>query len=96
MKETATMSLSMRMHRARTIENIYKVMGCREDYINPTTNGELSWRSVKSYDMDSEDALDRWKNNIYEVSTRRCAHISMEEHVEDRSSYGYYECTSLA
>jgi hypothetical protein len=36
------------------IENIYKIMGCREDYINPTTDGELSWRSVKSYDTDSE------------------------------------------
>jgi hypothetical protein len=23
------------------IENIYKVTGCKEDYINPTANGEL-------------------------------------------------------
>jgi hypothetical protein len=57
------------------VENIYKVTRCREDYINLTTDGELSWRSVKYYDMDSDDSLDRWKNNIYEVSTRRCAHI---------------------
>jgi hypothetical protein len=40
------------------VENIYKVMGCKEDYINPTANKELSWRSVKSYDTDSKDALD--------------------------------------
>jgi len=59
-----------------TIENIYKIMGCREDYTNPTTYGELSWQSVKYYDTYSEDALDRWKNNLYRVATRRCAHIS--------------------
>jgi hypothetical protein len=47
--------------QSSVIENIYKIMGHREDYINPTTDGELSWRSVKSYDMDSEDAMDRWK-----------------------------------
>jgi hypothetical protein len=72
-----------------TIENIYKVTGHKEDYVNPTADGELSWRSVKYYDMDSEDALDRWKNQIYEVSTRRCAHILAEEHVENFGSYQY-------
>jgi hypothetical protein len=42
------------------IENNYKFMGCREEYINPTVDGELSWRSVKSYDTNYEDSLDRW------------------------------------
>jgi hypothetical protein len=42
------------------IENIYNIMGHKEYYVNPTTNGELSWRSVHSYDTDSEDAMDRW------------------------------------
>jgi len=32
------------------IKNIYKVIGRMEDCINPTADGELSWRSVKSYD----------------------------------------------
>jgi hypothetical protein len=62
--------------QSSSIENIYKVMGHREDYINPTADGELRWRSVKYYDMDSEDALDRWQNNLYEVSTRRCTRIT--------------------
>jgi hypothetical protein len=39
------------------IENIYNIMGCREYYFNPTTNGELSWRSVKSHDYDLDDAM---------------------------------------
>jgi hypothetical protein len=51
------------------IENIYKVTGHWEGYINPIANGELSWRSVKSYEMDSKYAIDIWNNNIYEFST---------------------------
>jgi hypothetical protein len=54
------------------IENIYNITGHKEDYVNPTVDGELSWRSVHSYDTDSKDAMERWKNKIYEVSTRRC------------------------
>jgi hypothetical protein len=56
-------------------ENVYKIMGQREDYINPTTDGELSWISVKSYDTESEDAMKRWQNNLYKVSSRRCASL---------------------
>jgi hypothetical protein len=42
------------------IENIYKITGHREDYVNPTTDEELSWSSFRSYDTYSKDALDRW------------------------------------
>lgn len=41
------------------IENIYQITGCREDYINSIIDGELSWRSVKSYNTNSEDAIER-------------------------------------
>jgi hypothetical protein len=58
------------------IKNIYNIMGCREYYINPTTDGELRWRIVHSYDKNSEEAMERWQNNIYEVSTKRCAQIT--------------------
>jgi hypothetical protein len=44
---------------------------------------------VKSYDTYFEDPLDRWKNKIYEVSTRICAHISVEEKKEYFGSYLY-------
>jgi len=71
------------------IENIYKVKGNREDYINPTADRELSWRSVRSYDADYEDALDRWKNNIYKVLTMRCTHISTKEIMKGFVSYRY-------
>ena len=40
-------------------KNLYNITSRREDYVNPTTNGELSWRSIYSYDTNSKDALDR-------------------------------------
>jgi hypothetical protein len=52
------------------IETIYQITGHKENYINPTMYGELIWRSVKSYDIDSEDAMERWKHKLYEVSAR--------------------------
>jgi hypothetical protein len=42
------------------IENIYNVTRHKEDYVNPIANGELSWRSVHSHDIDLEDAMDIW------------------------------------
>jgi hypothetical protein len=71
------------------IENIYKIIGHKEDYINPTTNRYLIWRSVKYHDMDSTDAMERWKNKIYEVSMRRCSPMSIEERMEYFGSYMY-------
>jgi len=62
------------------IKNIYNIIGHKEDYINPTAYGELSWQSVKSYDTDSEDSMERWKNKLYEVSTRRCVKITRAMH----------------
>jgi hypothetical protein len=58
------------------IENIYKIMGCREGYIIPTIDGDLRWRSFKSYDIDSEDSMEKWKKKIYKVSTCRCTRIT--------------------
>ena len=63
--------------RSIKIGNIYNVTGRREDYINPMTDGELNWRSICSFDTDSDEALERWHGQD-EVSTRRCARIDKE------------------
>jgi hypothetical protein len=39
--------------RSSVIENICKITGYMEYYVNPTVDGELSWRRVKSYDTTS-------------------------------------------
>jgi hypothetical protein len=47
----------------------------REDYVNPTTDGVLSWRSITSCVSESDIALENWQHRLHEVSTRRCAII---------------------
>ena len=55
---------------------IYNVTAIQEDYINPTTNGNLSWKSSSYYTSDSREALENWKNRLHEVSLRRCARVT--------------------
>jgi hypothetical protein len=47
----------------------------RDDYINPTADGLVSWRSIKSVDKDSKLAFDSWQQGSYEKFSRRCATI---------------------
>jgi hypothetical protein len=46
-----------------------------KDYINPTADGVLSWRSITSCASDSDTGLENWKQCLHEVSTRRCTRI---------------------
>ena len=40
------------------LDQIYNIMSSRYDYINPTVDGNLSWRSVRSCTSDSGEALE--------------------------------------
>jgi hypothetical protein len=62
------------------LDNIYKLTTRQQDYINPTVDGNLSWRSDSACSSDSEEALENWQNKMYEVSTRRCARLTREVH----------------
>ena len=58
------------------LDQLYTVtIGTRDDYINPTTDGSVSWRSIQSVDEDSELALDSWQKGSYENFSRRCATV---------------------
>jgi hypothetical protein len=46
-----------------------------EDYVNPTADGVLIWRSITSCSFDSDIGLENWQQRLHEVSTRRCARI---------------------
>jgi hypothetical protein len=52
----------------------------QHDYIYPTNDGNLSWKSANACSSDSEESLENWKNKMYEVSTRRCARLTREVH----------------
>jgi hypothetical protein len=43
---------------AYELENIYKLTTKQQDYINPTVDGNLSWRSDNACSSDSEEALE--------------------------------------
>jgi hypothetical protein len=66
----------MEEDHAYELENIYKLTSRQQDYINPTTDGNLSQRSDNACSSDSEEALENWQNQMYEVSTRRCARLT--------------------
>lgn len=45
------------MEQDVVIRSITWLQKGREDYVNPTADGSISWRSMKSLDGDSEEAL---------------------------------------
>jgi hypothetical protein len=47
---------------AYELENIYKLTERQHDYINLTTDGNLSWRSESACSSDSKEALENWQN----------------------------------
>jgi hypothetical protein len=65
-------------YRSYELENIYKLIARQQDYINPIAYGNLRWRSDSICSSDSEEALEKWKNKMYEVSMRRCDRLTWE------------------
>ena len=51
-------------------------MSSRDNCINPTTDGKLSWQTVSSCTSNSGNTLENWQNRLHEVSMRRCARIT--------------------
>jgi hypothetical protein len=62
--------------RGNDIDNLYNMTAQMDDYVNPTADGALSWRSISSCASDSEEGLEHWQQRMHEVSTRRCAHMN--------------------
>ena len=62
----------LRDEAGRSWDHAYNIS---EDYIHPTIDGEIVWRSTSSTSSDSEDALENWQNRLHEVSFRKCGLI---------------------
>ena len=60
----------------RNMESLYQMTANHSDYINPTTEGNISWRCDSSCASDSDVGLENWQNRLYEVSARRCAFMT--------------------
>ena len=48
----------------------------QSDYINPTEEGNISWRCDSSCASDSDVGFENWQNRLYEVSAHRCAFMT--------------------
>ena len=46
--------------RGNTIENLYNMSMQMDDYVNPTSDGVLSWRNIHSCAPDSEEVIEHW------------------------------------
>jgi hypothetical protein len=62
--------------QVKEIDILYNMTTCMDDYVNPTTDGALSWRSISSCASDLEEGLECWKHMLHELSNRRCARIT--------------------
>ena len=50
------------------IDQLYNIISSKEDYINPTADGKLSWWSVNLCTYDSSVAMENWQYRLPEVS----------------------------
>jgi hypothetical protein len=46
--------------KGKDFNNLYNMITQMDDYVNPTTNGVLSWRIISSCTLDSKEALENW------------------------------------
>jgi hypothetical protein len=61
---------------ADALDQLYNIIaGTRLDYINPTVDGSVSWRSIQYANEDSELAFDSWQQGSYKRFSRRCATV---------------------
>ena len=58
------------------MDSLYQMTANQSNYINPTIEGNISWRCDSSCASDSYVGLENWLNRLYEVSARRCAFMS--------------------
>ena len=42
------------------LNHIYNIKFGRDDYVNPTTDRNLSWHSISSCTLDSGEAFENW------------------------------------
>jgi hypothetical protein len=62
--------------KGKEIDNLYNVTTWMDDYVIPTTDGALNWKSIHFCASDSEESLEHWEQILHELSTRRCSHIT--------------------
>ena len=55
------------------LDQIYKITGCNEYWMNPTANGRIKWDRDSSCTSDLDEELKHWQNRLHEASMLRCS-----------------------
>ena len=50
----------------------YKITARDQDWLNPTTDGWITWECKRSCTLDSNKEIERWQNRLHEVTTLNC------------------------
>jgi len=62
------------------MDNTFQMKTKEQDFVNPTTEGKLSWENDIYCTSDSEEESEKCQNRLHEVSTRQCAIINKKFH----------------
>ena len=60
----------------REVDDLYKMTTMKDDYIDPTVDGTLSWCYPSSCTSNSDQGMENWQNRMHEVSGRRCVQLT--------------------
>jgi hypothetical protein len=82
---------------SEVLDQLYTVTaGMRPDYINPTADGFVSWRSIQSTEEDSKLAFDSWQQGSYKIFSSHCATIRETRWIgTEMRDHPTYDDTSL-
>jgi len=54
------------------LDFIYHITTGDQEKVNPTTNGRISWERDSSCTSDLDEEVERWQNQLHEVTTLNC------------------------
>ena len=58
------------------VDDLYKMTTVKDDYIDPTVDGTLSWCYASSCTSDSDQGMENWQTCMHEISGRHCANLT--------------------
>lgn len=55
-----------------SLDCIYKITTWEQDWVNPTTDGRISWERERFCTSNLDEKIERWQNRLHEVTTLNC------------------------
>ena len=69
------------------LDHIYNIISLKDDYVNPTMDGNLIWMSNSSCKLYSGEALENWKNRLHE-HLNQC-HTTFAEYLRQKWAHHF-------